>query len=42
MAAIISIAYVGGMLASAISQRRHGIAMRDPVLWVFKLRRSSR
>ena len=37
MAAIISIAYVGGLLASAIFQRRHGIAMRDPVLWVFKL-----
>ena len=37
MAAIISIAYVGGVLAGAIFQRRHGIAMRDPVLWVFKL-----
>ena len=37
MAAIVSVAYVGGMIASAISQRRHGIAMRDPILWVFKL-----
>jgi D-xylose transport system permease protein len=37
MAAVISIAYVAGLLAAAISQRRHGIAMRDPVLWVFKL-----
>jgi D-xylose transport system permease protein len=37
MAAIVSIAYVGGMLASAVSQRRHGIAMRDPALWVLRL-----
>jgi D-xylose transport system permease protein len=37
MAAIVSIAYVGGLLAAAISQQRHGIAMRDPALWVLKL-----
>jgi D-xylose transport system permease protein len=37
MAAIVSIAYVGGLVAAAISQRRHGIAMRDPALWVLKL-----
>ena len=37
MFAVISIFYVGGMVGAAISQRRHGISMRDPVLWVLKL-----
>jgi D-xylose transport system permease protein len=37
MAAIVSVAYVGGMLANMISQRRHGIALRDPWLFVPKL-----
>ena len=37
MSPIISISYVGGMVGAAISQRRHGIAIRDPVLWVLKL-----
>jgi len=37
MAAVVSIAYVGGMAISAISNRRHGIAMRDPALWILKL-----
>jgi D-xylose transport system permease protein len=37
MFAVISIAYVGGTVGAAISQRRHGIPMRDPVLWVLKL-----
>jgi D-xylose transport system permease protein len=37
MATVVSVAYVGGLLISAISQRRHGIALRDPVLFVLKL-----
>ena len=37
MFAVISIAYVGGMVGAAISQRRHGISIRDPVLWVLKI-----
>jgi D-xylose transport system permease protein len=37
MAAVVSIAYVGGLLTSAISQRRHGIELRDPVLFGLKL-----
>jgi D-xylose transport system permease protein len=37
MAALVSVAYVGGMLANMISQRRHGIALRDPILWVLSL-----
>src|SRR5438034_3069388 len=37
MAAVISVAYVGGMLASAISGRRHGLAIREPVIFVLKL-----
>jgi D-xylose transport system permease protein len=37
MATVVSVAYVGGLLASAISRRRHGIALRDPALFVLKL-----
>ena len=37
MAAVVSILYVGGLLASAISNRRHGIALRDPALWALRL-----
>lgn len=37
LAAAISAAYVGGMLGSALSGRRHGIEVRDPILFVFKL-----
>jgi D-xylose transport system permease protein len=37
MAAVISAVYVAGMLWSVLSARRHGIPMRDPVLFVFKL-----
>jgi D-xylose transport system permease protein len=37
MAAVVSIAYVGGFALTAVSNRRHGIAMRDPALWVLKL-----
>lgn len=37
MAAAVSALYVGGLLASAIAQRRHGIAMRDPYLFPLKL-----
>lgn len=37
MAAVISVAYVGGLAIGAISNRRHGIPLRDPVLWVAKL-----
>lgn len=37
MATVVSTLYVGGLLASAIVQRRHGIPMRDPILFPFKL-----
>lgn len=37
MAAVVSALYAGGLLASAIAQRRHGISMRDPILFPFKL-----
>jgi D-xylose transport system permease protein len=37
MAAVVSALYVGGLLGSAIAQRRHGIPMRDPILFPFKL-----
>jgi D-xylose transport system permease protein len=37
MAAIVSVAYVGGMLGSAYSGRRHGIAVRDPLLFWIKV-----
>jgi D-xylose transport system permease protein len=37
MAAGISLIYVGAMLWGLVSKRRHGIALRDPVLFVFKL-----
>ncbi len=34
---VISVAYVAGMLGSAYANRRHGIALRDPALFVAKL-----
>jgi D-xylose transport system permease protein len=37
IAALVSAVYVAGMLWSAISARRHGIALRDPLLFVLKL-----
>jgi D-xylose transport system permease protein len=37
MAAAISVAYVGGMIVAAISQRRHGIKLEYPVLWLLRL-----
>jgi D-xylose transport system permease protein len=37
IAGIVSGAYVLGMLGGAISSRRHGIAIRDPLLFVLKL-----
>lgn len=37
MAAVISVSYVGGMVAAAISQRRHGIKLQYPVLWLLRL-----
>jgi D-xylose transport system permease protein len=37
MAAIISIAYVGGTLGQAFSGRRHGIRVHDPLIFVLKL-----
>ncbi len=37
MAAVISAAYVGGMLGAAFSGRRHGIDVRSPLLFGVKL-----
>ncbi len=37
MAAIVSLAYVGGMLAATFSGLRHGIAVRDPLMLGLKL-----
>jgi len=37
MAAVISAAYVGGMLGSAFAGRRHGIDIRNPLLFGIKL-----
>ncbi len=37
MAAVISAAYVGGMLGAALSGRRHGIEIRDPLLFGIRL-----
>ncbi len=37
MAGVVSLAYVGGMLGAALSNRRHGLAIRDPALLVLKL-----
>jgi len=37
IAAIVSAAYVFGMLGTAISNRRHGIPLRDPIVFVLKL-----
>jgi D-xylose transport system permease protein len=37
MAAVISAAYVGGMLGAALSGRRHGIEIRNPILFGIRL-----
>jgi D-xylose transport system permease protein len=37
IAAIVSIAYVGGTLGGVLSAQRHGVAVRDPILLVAKL-----
>jgi D-xylose transport system permease protein len=37
MAAVITAGYAGGMLGAAISGRRHGIPIRDPILLVLKV-----
>jgi D-xylose transport system permease protein len=37
IAGLVSAAYVFGMLGTAISNRRHGIPLRDPVIFVLKL-----
>jgi D-xylose transport system permease protein len=37
IAAIVSVAYVGGTLGGVLSARRHGVAVRDPILLVAKL-----
>ena len=37
MAAIVSAAYVGGMLGAAWSGRRHGIPIRDPLMLALKV-----
>ena len=37
MAAVVSAAYVGGMLGAAFSGRRHGIDIRSPLLFTAKL-----
>jgi D-xylose transport system permease protein len=37
LAAVVSAAYVGGMLGSAYAERRHGIAIRNPLLFGIKL-----
>ena len=37
MAAVISTAYIGGMLGAAFSGRRHGIDIRNPLLFGIKL-----
>jgi D-xylose transport system permease protein len=36
MAAVVSIAYVGGMVGNALSGRRHGIPIRDPYYLAIK------
>ena len=37
MAAVVSVLYVGGMLWGALSGRRHGIPIRDPIVLVGKM-----
>jgi D-xylose transport system permease protein len=37
MAGVVSVGYVGGMLWTIVSGRRHGIAVRDPAVFVLKL-----
>ena len=37
MAGVVSATYVGGMLGSAWSGRRHGIAVQDPIMFALKL-----
>jgi D-xylose transport system permease protein len=37
IAAVVSAAYVFGMIGAAIANRRHGIPLRDPIVFVLKL-----
>jgi D-xylose transport system permease protein len=37
IATLISVLYVAGMIWSVLSARRHGIALRDPLLFAFRL-----
>jgi D-xylose transport system permease protein len=37
IAGLVSAAYVFGMLGTALSNRRHGIPLRDPILFIVKL-----
>jgi D-xylose transport system permease protein len=37
MVAVVSAAYVGGMLGAALSGRRHGIPIRDPMMLALKV-----
>jgi D-xylose transport system permease protein len=37
IAGLVSVAYVFGMLGTAFSNRRHGIPLRDPLLFIVKL-----
>jgi D-xylose transport system permease protein len=37
IAALVSVMYVAGMLWGFLSNRRHGIPLRDPLLYAFKL-----
>ena len=37
LAAAVSVLYIGGMLGSALAGRRHGIAVRDPIVLALKV-----
>ena len=37
IAAVVSVAYVGGILSGVVSNRRHGVAIRDPLFVIAKL-----
>ena len=37
IAAVVSVAYVGGILSGVVSSRRHGVPIRDPLLVIAKL-----
>ena len=37
IAAVVSVAYVGGILSGVMSNRRHGVPIRDPLLVIAKL-----